>query len=237
MDEVQARARYEELYGTQDDTAWADIVTGAAGEDGEVDWDAFVENLVAPEPAPDPPAEEVPAEEAPSEAPPCDEALVGASLLARLDEQAAQIATQSEQIAQLTGMITAVRSGQARSLYAASTFPQTGTNGTPGRVRLAASAIQVLSNLEQNPGDDSRQALMDHLAANGGNLCVAPVGLIGASLVPPPAAAAPSADDTFLADQWGADTDAIAAIRTIMGTDGITAAAAHAKFCKQMNRG
>ena len=30
MDEVQARARYEELYGTQDDTAWADIVTGAA---------------------------------------------------------------------------------------------------------------------------------------------------------------------------------------------------------------
>jgi len=232
MDEAQARARYEELYGAQDDTAWADIVTGAAGEDGTVDWDTFVANLVPPaDPAAEPEAEaESDAEPEPESEPEAEpesepepegepEPLTTASLLARIEH--------------LEGLVTSVRGTQARSLYAASIFPIPNKDGAQVRHRLAASAIKVLDDLEQNPGEASRQALVQHLSDNKGSLCMAPVGMIGASLTTPP----PQDEEPALAGtkhDWSGDEDAIAKIKYIASDQQVSVTEAERRYVKSL---
>lgn len=237
MDEAQARARYEELYGAQDDTAWGDIVLGARGEDDTVDWDGFVANLVPPSELPageeDAPAGDAPVDEPGGDEGSCGDGLTTASLLPRLEALEAAQATAQETIAAQQSLITGLRGTDARSLYAASVIPKANPDGQTGLYRFAPSAVAVLTNLEQHPGPESRQALVDHVRENGGSICMAPLGLIGASLIPAPPG--PSADDVFLNDEWPDDSEAQSAIRALAVAEGITIQKAHSAYCKLQN--
>ena len=212
MTPEEARTHYETLYGPIEEEAWAEIAADVT------DWDQFFSDRASQDasqeppvegeiPEPDdeaaPPEDEVPVEE------PADAVAVMASMNAAITGITSQLETLQSQYADLSTRhteITAALAAQERATEIAATVIDVHGVGH----RYAQSAVQVLASVMANPNAETATALVDHLNANGGSMCLVPVTEIGASLNP----ADPNDDEAYLLS-LGETEKAVAAIREI----------------------
>ena len=228
MTPENARELYEAKFGPVTDEAWAEIAADVT------DWDAFVAALDAPAAEEDAPSEE-PCEhtcggtaEDPAETIGAMQATIG-ELVATVETTQAQLASAVAQFEALSARqteLTASMQAQQRATEIAGTVLE--VDGVSHR--YAASAVEVLASVMSNPSAETAGELLAHINANGGRMCVVPVGEIGATLTP----ATKNDDDEYLASLG--ETDAvIGQIRGIMDKSKVGAREAASTFFRSLN--
>lgn len=222
MTPEKARELYQAKFGEVTDEAWAEIAADVT------DWDAFVAALEAPEA----PAEE----EAPGAGTAADPAEVIATMQATIGELTATVQATQDRLASAVAQFEAIAANQTE--LAASMQAQQRATEIAGTVlqvdgvshRYAASAVEVLASVMSNPSAQTAADLLAHINANGGRMCVVPVGEIGATLTP----ATKNDDDEYLASLG--ETDAvIGQIRGIMDKSKVGAREAASEFFRSLN--
>jgi roadblock/LC7 domain-containing protein len=212
------------------DEQWAEISADVT------DWDAFIEKALADEPATEEAPEDAPAEGgcgcSDASAEPAE---VMATMQSQMTEMAASMAAMKDQFEAVQQQVV---EGRARATEIAATLEVQRFQGEiaasmfqteGGTHRYAASAVEVLASMVASPSAESAKAVVEHLKANGGRMCLIPVGEIGASMTP----AGEDADEAYLAG-LGETDDVLAKIRKLM-VGGVSAEDAAAKYFGSLN--
>jgi hypothetical protein len=230
MTPEQAREKYEAKFGPVTDEQWAELAEGIT------DWDAFIEKALAEKPADEGAAAAAAADDGCGCGDPAaDPAEVMATMQAQMTDMAASMASMKDQFETVKQQVEVERT---RATEIAATMEAQRFQGEiaasmfqteAGTHRYAQSAVEVLASMVASPSAESAKAVVDHLKANGGRMCLIPVGEIGASMTP----AGEDVDEAYLTGLG--ETDAvIAKIRKLMA-GGVSAEDAAAQYFRSLN--
>lgn len=213
MTPEEARAKYEELYGTVNDEEWSEIVADVE------DWEAFFAARAEAQ------AEGESEEEATEAAEGAENDEAGAAEGDQVASLTARLGAVEGSVGEILGILKQQQMSEQertvadRRAKAVGEITATQVEVKGMKHRLAASAVEVLATAMAEPTEDNVAAILEHVTRNGGRFSLIPVEFTAAV---DPEKRREDPDEDVLAT-WAGDPDATKDIRAIMERDGVDA--------------